>query len=93
MIYREGYYHGNPRNWLFDAWIHQSSNGIIVFVYYRLSSFGFLATPEFVDSMIGGSSVELHIVANEGERLFSGAIHSSERLQNALTYSRGIAGP
>lgn len=77
MMYREGYYHGNPRNWLSDTWIHQNSNGVIVFVYHLLSSFGFLATPKFVDSRIGGSSVELHIVANEGKRLFSGAIAQS----------------
>lgn len=110
-----GYVNGNPANWPFDHWIHQSPNVVIVSVYYRLSSFGFLAVPEFRDSRngdfnagfqdqiqalkwvkqniasfggnpaqvtingesAGGSSVELHLVAREGEKLFSGAIAQS----------------
>ena len=110
-----GYIYGNPRNWPFDHWINQSPNVVIVSVYYRLSSFGFLTTPAFVDTAngdfnagfldqiqalkwvkenirsfggnprkvtingesAGGSSVELHLVANEGERLFSQAIAQS----------------
>ena len=84
-------------------------------VYYRLDSFGFLATPEFTDptygdfnagfqdqlqalrwvnqyisafggdpnrvtingQSAGGSSVVLHMVANQGQRLFHGAIAQS----------------
>lgn len=110
-----GYIYGNPRNWPFDSWINQSPNVIILSVYYRLDSFGFLTTPEFADATYGdfnagfkdqiqalkwvksyiskfggdptkvtingqsagGSSVELHMIANEGEQLFSGAIAQS----------------
>ncbi|PPQ95440.1 hypothetical protein CVT26_008459 [Gymnopilus dilepis] len=110
-----GYIYGNPANWPFDHWINQSPNVVVVSVYYRLSSFGFLATPAFssptngdlnagfldqiqalkwVQANIasfggdpkrvtingesaGGSSVELHLVANEGEKLFSAAIAQS----------------
>jgi carboxylesterase type B len=107
---------GNPRNWPYDHWIHQSPNVVIVSIYYRLDSLGFLASPDFVDNpelgdlnagfqdqiqglrwvkqyisafggdpdkvtidgeSAGGSSVELHLVANEGEKLFSGAIAQS----------------
>jgi len=42
-----GYVYGNPRNWPFDGWIKQSPNVIIVSVYYRLDSFGFLASSVF----------------------------------------------
>ena len=110
-----GYTNGNPKNWPFDHWVNQSPEVVIVSVYYRLSSFGFLATPAFRDAVngdfnagfldqiqalkwvkenirsfggnprkvtingqsAGGSSVELHLVANEGERLFSQAIAQS----------------
>ncbi|RDB26221.1 Acylcarnitine hydrolase [Hypsizygus marmoreus] len=118
LVYIHGgsYIFGNPANWPFDHWIHQNPNVVIVSVYYRLSSFGFLATPEFHGSNIGdfnagfydqiealkwvqeniasfggnpdkvtisgesagGSSVELHLVANmKGRNLFSGAIAQS----------------
>lgn len=88
---------------------------MIVSLYYRLDSFGFLATPEFTDpaygdfnvgfldqlealrwvnqhirafggdpnrvtingQSAGGSSVELHMVANQGQQLFHGAIAQS----------------
>ncbi|KAI0050267.1 alpha/beta-hydrolase [Auriscalpium vulgare] len=52
-IHGGGYYYGNPRNWPFDHWIHQSPNVVIVSVYYRLDSFGFLATPELTNSANG----------------------------------------
>lgn len=48
-----GYVYGNPANWPFDGWINQSPNVIVVSVYYRLDSFGFLAVPEFEDPRIG----------------------------------------
>lgn len=89
---------------------------MIVSVYYRLNSFGFLTSPEFTTNpklgdlnagfqdqtqglkwikqyisafggdpnrviingeSAGGSSVELHLIANEAEKLFSGAIAQS----------------
>ncbi|KAF9003422.1 Alpha/Beta hydrolase protein [Cyathus striatus] len=52
-IHGGGYVYGNPANWPFNHWIHQSPNVVIVSVYYRLSSFGFLATPEFRDTKNG----------------------------------------
>ncbi len=52
-IHGGGYIFGNPANWPFDHWIEQSPNLLVVSVYYRLSSFGFLATPEFNDSSNG----------------------------------------
>ncbi|KII91820.1 hypothetical protein PLICRDRAFT_105475 [Plicaturopsis crispa FD-325 SS-3] len=114
-IHGGGYVYGNPRNWPFDGWIHQSPNVVIVSVYYRLDSFGFLSHPAFsspengdfnagfqdqiqalrwVQSYIdafggdpghvtingesaGGSSVELHLVAKETEKLFAQAIAQS----------------
>ncbi|TEB21206.1 EstA protein [Coprinellus micaceus] len=114
-IHGGGYIYGNPRNWPFDHWVNQSPNVVIVSVYYRLSSFGFLSVPEMKDSQTGalnagfldqiealrwvkrniasfggdpnkvtingesagGASVELHLVAKEGERLFSQAIAQS----------------
>ena len=39
--------HGNPLVWPFDHWIHQVPEVVIVSVYYRLDSFGFLAHPAF----------------------------------------------
>ncbi|OSD00461.1 alpha/beta-hydrolase [Trametes coccinea BRFM310] len=92
-----------------------SPNVVIVSVYYRLDSFGFLSVPELADSTVGdlnagfqdqiqalkwvqqhigafggdpgqvtingesagGSSVELHLVAHEGQKLFSQAIAQS----------------
>ncbi len=48
-----GYVYGNPAHWLFDDWIHQSSNVVIVSVYHRLDSFGFLAVPELAHRALG----------------------------------------
>ncbi|KAF9460346.1 alpha beta-hydrolase [Collybia nuda] len=48
-----GFTFGNPRSWPFDHWVQQSPNVIIVSVYYRLSSFGFMAVPEFKNSSLG----------------------------------------
>ncbi|EIW53482.1 alpha/beta-hydrolase [Trametes versicolor FP-101664 SS1] len=114
-IHGGGYVYGNPANWPFDDWINQSPNVVIVSVYYRLDSFGFLTVPELANSALGdlnagfqdqiqalkwvqqhisafggdpskvtingesagGSSIELHLVAHEGQKLFSQAIAQS----------------
>lgn len=112
----KGYIFGSPRNQPFSHWIHQSPNVVIVSIYYRLDSFGFLTHPDFVhdaslgdlnvgflDQMqglrwvkhhisafggdpnrvtingesAGGSSVELHLVSDQVEPLFHGAIAQS----------------
>ncbi|KAJ3571983.1 hypothetical protein NP233_g3398 [Leucocoprinus birnbaumii] len=52
-IHGGGYVFGNPANWPFEHWIQQSPNVVIVSVYYRLSGFGFLATPEFSSGKLG----------------------------------------
>ncbi|KAF5359514.1 hypothetical protein D9756_002972 [Leucocoprinus leucothites] len=52
-IHGGGYVFGNPSNWPFEHWIQQSPNVVIVSVYYRLSGFGFLATPEFSSGQLG----------------------------------------
>ncbi|TCD71951.1 hypothetical protein EIP91_000083 [Steccherinum ochraceum] len=49
-IHGGGYVYGNPRNWPFDHWVHQSPNVVIVSVYYRLDSFGFLSHPSFASN-------------------------------------------
>ncbi|KAI0359511.1 alpha/beta-hydrolase [Trametes cingulata] len=114
-IHGGGFTNGNPANWPFDHWIHQSPNVVIASVYYRLDSFGFMAVPEFSNCAFGdlnagfqdqiqalkwvqqhihafsgdpsrvtingqsagATSVELHMVAHEGEKLFSQAIPQS----------------
>lgn len=49
-----GYFFGNPANWPFDHWINQSPNVVIVSVYYRLMSLGFLAHGAFAsDKSLG----------------------------------------
>lgn len=52
-IHGGGYTFGNPANWPFEHWVNQSPNVVIVSIYYRLASFGFLATPEFHDHSHG----------------------------------------
>ncbi|CAL1709691.1 unnamed protein product [Somion occarium] len=46
-IHGGGYVFGNPQNWPFEHWINQSPHVVIVSVYYRLDSFGFLSHPTF----------------------------------------------
>lgn len=41
---------GNPANWPFDGWVNQVPEVVVVSVYYRLDSLGFLSHPAFVDS-------------------------------------------
>lgn len=53
-----GYEYGNPANWPFEHWINQSPNVVIVSVYYRLDSFGFLSHPQFsTDPLLGDHNV------------------------------------
>ena len=54
------YVYGNPRNWPFEHWINQSPNVVIVSVYYRLDSFGFLTHPSFSHESLGDHNVGLH---------------------------------
>ncbi|KAI0704001.1 alpha/beta-hydrolase [Earliella scabrosa] len=51
---------GNPRNWPFDHWVHQSPNVVIVSIYYRLDSLGFLAAPELMSEGVGDANVALY---------------------------------
>ncbi|EPQ51909.1 alpha/beta-hydrolase [Gloeophyllum trabeum ATCC 11539] len=115
-VHGGGYFYGSPSTTPFDQWINQYPYVVIVAVYYRLDSFGFLSHPDFRNGTLGdnnagfrdqiqalrwinqyidafggdpgkvtidgqsagGSSVELHLVANEGNQtLFSGAIAQS----------------
>ncbi|THU84215.1 alpha beta-hydrolase [Dendrothele bispora CBS 962.96] len=55
-IHGGGYVFGNPANWPFDHWIHQSPNVVIASVYYRLDSFGFLSHPQFRDGVVGDNN-------------------------------------
>lgn len=59
LVYIHGgsYVYGNPATFPFDHWVHQSPNVVIVTIYYRLSSFGFLAIPEFSDTANGDFNV------------------------------------
>ncbi|KAJ3568347.1 hypothetical protein NP233_g5780 [Leucocoprinus birnbaumii] len=52
-IHGGGYVYGNPANWPFEHWIQQSPNVVIVSIYYRLDSFGFLSTPGLQDGKLG----------------------------------------
>ncbi|KAJ7590223.1 Alpha/Beta hydrolase protein [Mycena floridula] len=52
-IHGGGYVFGNPGTWPLDAWINQSPNVVIVSVYYRLDSLGFLSHPDFADPKNG----------------------------------------
>ncbi|PIL29185.1 hypothetical protein GSI_09234 [Ganoderma sinense ZZ0214-1] len=52
-IHGGGYVYGNPANWPFDHWIHQSPNVVIASVYYRLDSIGFLTVPELESEGLG----------------------------------------
>ena len=110
-----GFFYGNPAAFPFDLWVQQIPSVVIVSVYYRLDSFGFLSVPELNDSVdgdlnagfldqkealrwvqsyihtfggdpdhvtingqsAGGSSILLHLVAHQEEKLFSAAIAQS----------------
>ena len=59
-IHGGGYTYGNPRNWPFEHWIEQSPNVLIVSVYYRLASIGFLAAPEIPALGLGDLNAGFH---------------------------------
>ena len=48
-IHGGGYTFGNPRNWPFEHWVHQVPHVVIVSVYYRLDSLGFLSHSAFLE--------------------------------------------
>lgn len=56
-IHSGAYSFGNPQVWPFDHWVHQSPNVVIVAVYYRLASFGFLSAPEFASEGVADLNV------------------------------------
>lgn len=56
-IHGGGYTYGNPANFPFDHWVHQSQEVVIVSVYYRLSAFGFLSHPDFTGGAIADNNV------------------------------------
>jgi len=56
-IHGGGYTYGNPANFPFEHWVHQSQEVIIVSVYYRLSAFGFLSHPDFASGVIADNNV------------------------------------
>lgn len=56
-VHGGGYHFGNPANWPFDHWVHQSQEVVIVSVYYRLATFGFLSHPEFISGAIADHNV------------------------------------
>jgi len=56
-IHGGGYIFGNPANWPFDHWVHQSQEVVIVSIYYRLSIFGFLSHPEFAGGTIADNNI------------------------------------
>ncbi|THU80126.1 alpha/beta-hydrolase [Dendrothele bispora CBS 962.96] len=51
FLHGGGYIFGNPRNFPFEHWIQEFPNVIIVSVYYRLNSLGFLAHPDFLSDV------------------------------------------
>ncbi|KAJ3482854.1 hypothetical protein NLI96_g6700 [Meripilus lineatus] len=56
-IHGGGYVYGNPANFPLDHWVHQVPEVVIVSVYYRLDSLGFLAHPDFATSNLGDFNV------------------------------------
>ena len=56
-IHGGGYIYGNPANFPFDHWVHQSQGVVVVSVYYRLATFGFLSHPDFAGGVIADNNV------------------------------------
>ncbi|KAF9647809.1 alpha/beta-hydrolase [Thelephora ganbajun] len=56
-IHGGGYVFGNPATLPYDPWVHQSPEVVIVSVYYRLATFGFLSHPDFADGTIADHNV------------------------------------
>ena len=58
-VHGGGYTFGNPAALPYDHWVHQSPEVVIVSVYYRLTSFGFLSHPDFTSGVIADQDVGL----------------------------------
>ncbi|KAF9647804.1 alpha/beta-hydrolase [Thelephora ganbajun] len=56
-IHGGGYIFGNPATLPYDPWVHQSQQVVIVSVYYRLATFGFLSHPDFASGTIADHNV------------------------------------
>lgn len=56
-IHGGGYLFGDPAILPYDHWVHQSQEVIIVSVYYRLATFGFLSHPDFTSGAIADNNV------------------------------------
>ncbi|EPQ51911.1 alpha/beta-hydrolase [Gloeophyllum trabeum ATCC 11539] len=82
-----GWFFGNPANWPFDHWIHQSPTNVgfldqiqaLKWISQYIDTFRGDPTKVTINGeSAGGSAVELHLIANEGGKpLFSGAIAQS----------------
>ena len=55
-IHGGGFIYGNPANFPFDHWVHQSQDVVVVSIYYRLATFGFLSHPNFADGTIADNN-------------------------------------
>ncbi|KZV71509.1 alpha/beta-hydrolase [Peniophora sp. CONT] len=104
-IHGGGYVFGNPSSWPFEHWIHQSPNVVIVSVYYRLESFGFLAhsafrsdsslgdlNPGFLDQVEALRWVKKHISAfggNPGKVAIDGESAGGSSVEQQLVANQG----
>ena len=82
--------YGNPANWPFDGWVNQSPNVVIASIYYRLDSFGFLATPEFSDPTYGDFNVGFQdqILALKWIQQYISAFGGNPRAKSVWKYHR-----
>lgn len=85
------YIYGNPTSWPFDHWVNQSPNLIVVSVYYRLSSFGFLSHPAFSSTSVGDHNTGI-LDQREALRWVQENIHSFGGDKNKVTIYGQSAG-